>query len=321
MELTPPAQTAAAWLIVLLFAIDAAFLGYIAWNAWDIKRESQDTFARLDLRHKAAQAISTDAGMPVRYNNADWDVSFELPSGFSVNEERLSAAGDVELRISRRPAQDVRASTNTLLDTGVRVRIAAASGFGRYYSRPYTEYGSFRRFIAVGRPAAGWSDPDGLAEARQIILIDDGRNDREVSVIYKGMVVDAESLALGILNSMRLSDRAHQPTVKSGWKVFSQDMIHFQYPEDYRVSTPTPGRIEVDGKGGRLEIQTAYDIEQTSRPGALIGIGSGTRGAPNEYFDLQYGVDVRVGFFYGVDAKPYDRAVLKDISATVMLGR
>jgi len=309
---------AAAWAIVVLVLLDVGLLGYIAWNSWNVARESEATFAGMGLGNAVAGA--TESGLPVRYEDADWNVSFDLPAGTVASAERLSAAGDVELRIDRKPIQGA-ASPNALVDTGVRVRIGPAAGFSRYYARPYTEYAGFHRLMAVGRPAAAWIDPAGASDAEQVIVIDDSRYGREVSVIYKGVVADAQSLATGILDSMRLTVRTQEAVVKSGWKIFTQEPIRFQYPEDYRVTTPTPGRIEVDGKGGRLEIRTAYDVGQNARPGALPGSGTGAPGMPDEFFDLQYAVDMRVEFYYAADAKDYDRSVLKEIGSTVGLDR
>lgn len=307
-----------AWTIVVLFVADVALLGYVAWSAWNVSRASEATFALLREQGKTACVAASATGAPMRYENADWNVSFELPPGFTASEERLSDAGDVDLRISRTPAQGTRASANTTLDTGVRVRIGPATGFDKYYSRPYTEYAAYHRFTAVGRPAAGWTDPADAAENQQVIVIDDSRYDREVTVIYKGVVADAESLAKNIMDSMRLTAREQQKiVVKPGWKVFSQDPVRFQYPEDYRVTAPVPGRLEIQGKGGRIVIFSAYSVGQNARPSTNLGATGAGQGNPDEFFDLQYGVDMRVQFYYASDATSYDRSVLKDISSTI----
>ena len=113
------------------------------------------------------------------------------------------------------------------------------------------------------------------------------------------------------------ADCARPPLDKPAWKIFSQYPLRLEYPEDYRVSAPMPGRIEVTGAGGRLEIQSAYQAAQDCR----AGVSSTQSGAADGSYDLKYAVDMRVQLFYAADAKSYDRSILKDISATVALSK
>ena len=311
-------QDVAAWVIVILVAIDFAFLGTVAWNAWNVQKESKRVFALLEGSAQSCRA-TVEAGVPVRYENARWKTSFELPAGHFASEQAMDPAAGVEVRVSRRPDAEDAASTNALYDTSVRVRIGKATGFSRYYAKPYSEYGGYRRFTAVGRAAIGYTDPAGAADSVQVILIDDTRNDREIAVTYTAVVEGAETLAFGIIDSMRLAPMEKQETVvKPGWKLFAQDPLRLQYPEDYRVSTPFPGRVNVQGKGGRIEIASAYDLGESGRRGAMTS-SNGDGGTPDEFFLLQYGVSLRVAFFYASDASAYDRSVLKEIGSTITL--
>ena len=311
-------ETAAAWVITILVVVDFLFLGFVAWNSWRTDTESKRVFALLEASAESCKQPSV-SGVPVRYENARWKTSFELPAGDFASERVVTADGDVEIRVSQRPASDDAASVNALYDTAVRVHIGASTGFSRYYAKPYSEYGGYRRFTAVGRAAIGYTDPEGAADSVQVIRIDDNRNDREVTVTYTAVVDGAESLAFGILDTMRLAPLEHQEiTVKPGWKIFSQSPLRLQYPEDYRVTTPIPGRVVVQGKGGRIEILSAYDLGESGRRGAM-SMSNGDGGTPDEFFLLEYGVTQRVGFYYANDATAYDRSVLKDIGATISL--
>jgi hypothetical protein len=310
-------EAAAAWIVVFAVVIDVVFLGFVAWNAWTVEKESRRVFALLEASAQACRA-TIEASVPVRYDDARWKTSFELPAG---NFASVRTADDdaIEVSVARRPDSEDLASSNALYDTTVRVHIGPSTGFSRYYAKPYTEYGGYRRFTAVGRAAIGYTDPEGAADSVQVILIDDTRNDREIAVTYTAIVEGAETLAFGIIDTMRLAPMEKQEVaVKPGWKLFNQDPLRLQYPEDYRVTTPFPGRVIVDGKGGRIEITSAYDLDEAGRRGAT-STSNGDGGTPDEFFLLQYGVSLRVAFFYGNDATAYDRSVLKEIGSTISL--
>jgi len=311
-------EVAAAWVIVVAVVLDALFLGVVAWTAWKVERESRRVFAELSAEGQSCkQSLAT--GAPVRYENPFWKVSFELPSGYYATEQFVDSDKTVELRVARRPSAEDAASSNALYDTSVRVRIGKANGFSRYYAKPYSEYGSYRRFTAVGRAAIGYTDPEGAADSVQVIHIDDTRNDREVTVIYTAVEEGAEALAFDIIDTMRLVPREAQEVVlKPGWKIFTQDPMRLQYPEDYRVTTPTVGQVFVTGKGGRIEISSSYDLGSSGKRGASVP-SNGDGGTPDEFFLLQYGVRLRVAFYYANDATSYDRSVLKEIGATIGL--
>jgi len=314
----PRYDSIAAWVIVFAVVFDVVFLGFVAWNAWTVEKESRRVFALLEASAQACRA-TIEASVPVRYDNARWKTSFELPAGNFAVERTVSDDDAVEVRVARRPDAEDLASTNALYDTTVRVRIGPSSGFSRYYAKPFTEYGGYRRFTAVGRAAIGYTDPEGAADSVQVILIDDARNDREIAVIYTAIVDGAETLAFGIIDTMRLAPMERQEiVVKPGWKIFDQDPLRLQYPEDYRVNTPIPGRVIVDGKGGRIEITSAYDLDEAGRRGAMSA-SNGDGGTPDEFFLLQYGVSLRVAFFYDNDATTYDRSILKEIGSTISL--
>jgi hypothetical protein len=312
------AETAVAWIVVAVVVIDAVVFGFLAWNGWKTAKESRRVFALLEASAGACRADEA-AGAASRYEHAAWKVSFELPAGHFASETVLSQDDDVELRVSRRPAAGDEAAANVLYDTSVRVTIGPERGFSRYYARPFSGYSGYRRFTAVGRAAVGYTDPQGEADSVQVIAIDDTRNGREIVVTYTAIEEGAEALALGIIETMRLAVRERQEVaVKPGWKIFSQDPLRFQYPEDYRVTTPNVGRIEISGAGGRIEISSAYDIDETGRRTSL---GAAATGAPDDLFLLQYGVDLRVSFYYAPNATEYDRSVLKDIGGTISLNK
>ncbi|GEM_PF-2352962 len=312
------AEAVAAWIIVVLVAVDFLFLATVAWNAWTVQKESRRVFEALEASALASQA-SVEAGMPVRYDNARWKTSFELPAGHFGVERFVSDEGDVEIAVSRRPDASDGATFNALYDTSVRVRVGKATGFSRYYAKPYSDYGGYRRFTAVGRAAIGYTDPAGAADSVQVILIDDTRFDREIQVVYTAIVEGAESLAFGIIDSMRLAPLERQEVVvKPGWKIFAQAPLRLQYPEDYRVTTPFPGRVVVQGRGGRLEILSVYNLGEGGARGATVP-SSGDGNTPDEFFLLQYGVSLRVAFYYDRSASDYDRSVLKEIGATITL--
>jgi hypothetical protein len=312
------AEAVAAWTIAILVVIDFLFLGVVAWKAWTVEKESRRVFALLEASADACVQTSAN-GAPVRYDNDRWKTSFELPAGHLALENFISDEHDVEVRVGKRPAADDAATPNTLYDTSVRVRIGKATGFSRYYAKPYSDYGGYRRFTAVGRAAIGYTDPAGAADSVQVILIDDTRFDREIAITYTAIQEGAENLAFDIIDTMRLAPLERQEVVaKPGWKIFSQTPLRFQYPEDYRVSTPFPGRVEVIGRGGRLEIVSAYNIGESGARGATT-LSNGDGGTPDEFFLLQYGVNLRVAFFYAADATAYDRSILKEIGATITL--
>jgi len=310
------AESVAAWVIVFGVVVDVLFVGFIAWTAWTVDKESRAVFAMLEASVQSGRP-AVETSVPQRYENAAWKTSFELPAGTFAVEE---ADGDaVEVRVARKPDAEPSASANALYDAAVRVRIGPATGFSRYYSKPYTEYGGYRRFTAVGRAAIGYTDPEGAAESVQVILIDDSRNGREVSVTYTAIVEGAETLAFGIIDSMRLAPLEKQEiAVKPGWKIFSMAPMRLQYPEDYRVTTPSPGRVVVQGRGGRIEIVSSYDLDEAGRRGAA-STSNGDGGTPDEFFLMQYGVNLRVAFYYDAEAPAYDRSVLKEIGSTVSL--
>lgn len=311
------AETAVAWIVVAVVVIDAVIFGFLAWNGWRTAKESERVFALLEASAGACR-VDASAGAPSRYEHAAWKVSFELPAGHFASETVLSPDDDVELRISRRPTAGEKASANALYDTTVRVTIGPERGFSRYYARPYSGYGGYRRFTAVGRAAVGYTDPKGEADSVQVIAIDDARNGREIVVTYAAIEEGAETLALRIIETLRLAVRERQEVVvKPGWKIFSQDPLRFQYPEDYRVTMPNVGRIEIAGAGGRIEIASAYDIDETGRRTSVRA----ANGAPDDLFLLQYGVDLRVSFYYAPNASAYDRSVLKDIGGTITLNK
>src|SRR5690349_11980508 len=132
-------EAAAAWIVVFAVVIDVVFLGFVAWNAWTVEKESRRVFALLDASAQACHA-TLEASVPVRYDNARWKTSFELPGGHFAAESVVSDDDAVEVRVSRRPDAEALASTNALYDTTVRVRIGPSTGFSRYYAKPYTEY-------------------------------------------------------------------------------------------------------------------------------------------------------------------------------------
>lgn len=310
-------EAAAAWTITVLVVIDFLFLGFVAWNAWRVDQESKRVFALLEASAQACRE-NVAVGASVRYENARWKTSFELPAGHFASE-RVASDGSVDVIVARRPDAEDAASVNALYDTTVQVRIGPTPGFSRYYSKPYTDYGGYRRFTAVGRAAIGYTDPAGAADAVQVIHIDDARNGREVVITYTAIVEGAETLALRIIDTMRLAPLERQEvSVKPGWKIFSQAPLRLQYPEDYRVTTPFPGRVVVTGRGGRIEILSAYDLSETGGRGALVP-SNGDGGTPDEFFLLEYGVDLRVGYHYANDATEYDRSILKEIGATIGL--
>jgi len=312
------AEGLAAWVIVFAVVLDVLFLGFVAWNAWTVEKESRRVFALLETSAQACRA-TIEASVPVRYDNAAWKTSFELPAGHFGVERIVSDDDAVEVRVARRPDAEDPATTNTLYDTSVRVRIGPSEAFSRYYSKPYSDYGGYRRFTAVGRAAIGYTDPEGEADSVQVILIDDSRNGREIAVTYTAIVDGAETLAFGIIDTMRLAPLERQEiAVKPGWKVFTLDPMRLQYPEDYRVTTPSPGRVVVQGRGGRIEIVSAYDLDEAGRRGA-VSTSNGDGGTPDEFFLLQYGVNLRVAFYYEGEATAYDRSVLKEIGSTVSL--
>ena len=310
-------EVASAWVITVLVVVYFLFLGFVAWNSWRVDKESKRVFALLESSAQACTVTSL-AGAAVRYENPMWKTSFELPAGhFGV--ERIVSDKDVEVRVAQRPGPDDDAAVNALYDTTVRVRIGKATGFSRYYAKPFSEYGGYRRFTAVGRAAIGYTDPEGAADSVQVIHIDDTRNDREITVTYTAIVDGAETLAFSIIDTMRLAPLERQEVaVKPGWKVFSQDPMRLQYPEDYRVTTPTPGRVVVTGRGGRIEILSAFDLGESCRRGAM-SMSNGDGGTPDEFFLLQYGVNLRVAFYYSNDGTTYDRSILKEIGSTISL--
>ena len=319
-QFNPPRsiEAIAAWVIVAIVAVDFLFLGLVAWNAWKVETESRRVFAELEASTQTCRA-TIEASVPVRYENARWKTSFELPAGHFASERIVSEGGDVVVSVARRPDAEDLASLNALYDTTVSVRVGKATGFSRYYAKPYSEYGGYRRFTAVGRAAIAFTDPKGAADSVQVVLIDDSRNDREIVVTYTAIVEGAETLALDIIDTMRLAPLERQEAVvKPGWKIYSQDPLRFQYPEDYRVTAPFAGRVVVDGKGGRIEISSAYDLGESGRRGA-VSMSNGDGGTPDEFFLLQYGVSMRVAFFYKADAAAYDRSILKEIGATITL--
>ncbi len=312
------AEAVAAWVIAVLVVIDFLFLGAVAWNAWKVEKESRRVFALLEASADACR-VTVESGAPTRYDNDRWKTSFELPAGHFGVERFVSDEGEIEVRVARRPAPEDAATINTLYDTSVRVRVGKATGFSRYYAKPYSEYGSYRRFTAVGRSAIGYTDPAGAADSVQVIVIDDTRFDREVTVTYTAVVDGAETLAFGIIDSMRLAPLERQEVVvKPGWKIFTQTPLRLQYPEDYRVTTPSPGRVAIQGRGGRIEIMSAYNLGEGGGRGASIA-SNGDGNTPDEFFLLQYGVNLRVAFYFDNDASAYDRTVLKEIGATITL--
>lgn len=310
------AESIAAWVIVFGVVVDVLFVGFVAWTAWNVDKESRRVFALLEASVQTGRT-EVVTSVPQRYENAAWKTSFELPAGTFAVEE---ADGEsVTVRAARKPDAESSAASNALYDTAARVRIGPATGFSRYYSKPYTEYGGYRRFTAVGRSAIGYTDPEGAAESVQVILIDDTRNGREIAVTYTAIVEGAETLAFGIIDSMRLAPLEQQEiAVKPGWKIFSVAPMRLQYPEDYRVTTPSPGRVVVQGRGGRIEIISSYDLDEAGRRGA-VSTSNGDGGTPDEFFLMQYGVNLRVAFYYDAEAPAYDRSVLKEIGSTVSL--
>jgi len=319
-QFNPPRsiEAVAAWVIVVIVAVDFMFLGLVVWNAWKVETESRRVFAVLEASTQSCRA-SIEASVPVRYENARWKASFELPAGHFASERIVSDKGEVEVSVARRPDAEDLAASNALYDTTVSVRIGASTGFSRYYAKPYSEYGGYRRFTAVGRAAIAYTDPKGAADSVQVILIDDSRNDREIAVAYTAIVEGSETLAFDIIDTMRLAPLERQEAVvKPGWRIYGQNPLRLQYPEDYRVTAPFPGRVIIEGKGGRIEITSAYDLGESGRRGAL-STSNGEGGTPDEYFLLQYGVSMRVAFFYKADAAAYDRSILKEIGATVSL--
>lgn len=309
-------ESVTAWIIAIVVAVDFVFLGVVAWKAWSVEKESRRVFALLEASADACLATAS-SGAPVRYENDRWKASFELPAGHLALENFVSDEHEVEVRVGKRPSADDAATPNTLYDTSVRVRIGKATGFSRYFSKPYTDYGGYRRFTAVGRTAVGYTDPAGAADSVQVILIDDTRYDREVVITYTAVVEGAEGLAFDIIDSMRLAPLERQEVaVKPGWKIFSQAPLRLQYPEDYRVTTPFPGRVEISGRGGRIEIVSAYNLGESGPRGATTH-SNGDGGTPDEFFLLQYGVNLRVAFYYASGATAYDRSVLKEIGSTI----
>ncbi|MEK7545841.1 MAG: hypothetical protein AAB554_02070 [Patescibacteria group bacterium] len=311
-------ESAAAWTIVVVVVIDFAFLGFVAWNAWRVESESRRVFALLEASARSCR-VATEAGVPVRYDNAVWKTSFDLPAGYFAVERVVTSSDDVEIRVARRPDAEAIATANAVYDTSVRVHIGPATGFSRYYAKPFPQYGGYRRFTAVGRAAIGYTDPAGEIDSVQVIHVDDGRNDREITVTYTAVVDGAETLALGIIDTMRLAPRERQEiAIKPGWKLFTQSPLRLQYPEDYRVTTPFAGRVNVTGKGGRIEILSAFNLGETGRRGAVT-MSNGDGGTSDEFFLLQYGVNLRVAFYYDPAATAYDRSVLKDIGGSISL--
>lgn len=313
-------EVALAWLMIAVVCADVVIFGIVGLNAYFVRKESQEVFALLRLQAGECRANYAPYG-PTRYDQTAWKISFELPGGYVATEERLSDDGDVEFRVARRPETvDPLATLSIFPDTSVRLWIGQPTGFSRYLTRPFTTYGGYRRFTAVGRSAVTYADPERGLQAGQVIVIDDTRNEREIRISYSPLMENAEPLAYDIMKSLRLAPRENlAAVVKPGWKVFSQEPIRFQYPEDYRVETPILGKVIVKGAGGRIELTFAADLDESGRRKLATTPSDTSTGGPDEYFDLQYDVDVRASFYYGTGSSAYDRGILKEIASTIAL--
>lgn len=313
------AQAVIAWAAVVVLLADAVVFAVVLMNSYRVAKESSEVFTQLALSGGECRR-AVDAG-PVRYEHQGWKASFEIPDGH-VGVERLVDAETkaVEVAIAQRRDPAAAQATGAYADTSVRVRVGPATGFARYLTKPYADYGGYRRFTAAARAAVTYADPARENDGIQVIVVDDTRNGREISLEYSGLLENAEPMAYDILKTLRLSPRDEtEIVVKPGWRVFSQEPVRFQYPDDYRVETPMVGRINVKGKGGRLEIAFAYGIDQSGRRRLTGAPPDAASGGPSEYFDLQYDVDVRVAFYYAGDSTAYDRGILKEIASTISL--
>lgn len=312
-------QAIIAWAAVVVLLADVVVFAVVLMSSYRVAKESSDVFTRLAAMGGECRQV-VDAG-PTRYEHQGWKASFEIPAGH-VGVERVvdSETKAVEVIIAQRRDPAAAQAIGAHADTSVRVRIGPSTGFVRYLTKPYTDYGGYRRFTAAARAAVTYADPDREIDGIQVIVVDDTRNGREIRLEYSGLLENAEPMAYDILKTLRLSPRDEtEAVVKPGWRVFSQEPIRFQYPDDYRVETPVVGRINVKGRGGRLEVTFAYSIDQSGRRRLTGAPPDAASGGPSEYFDLQYDVDVRVAFYYAGDSTAYDRGILKEIASTISL--
>jgi len=252
---------------------------------------------------------------PLVYNNEFWKVSFEIPPDYALTERVVSEDEETEASIQRRVEQDIYA------DTTVRIWVGNDTGFNRYLLKPYTTYGGYRRITAVARRAVMYSDPSEEGSGIQVIAVDDSRNGREIRAYFSALHEGAESLALNLLQSMRLLARERGEDVlhKDGWRSFVHEPVRFQYPEDYSAERRADGTIVVRGAGGRIEIEPILDVlgSQTATR-TFAGRTGGDQRIPDDFFDLRYDVTLRVKIFYaGTD--DYQKTVLQDISRTISL--
>ncbi len=299
------------WLFFIFIAADAAVIGLVAYDNYQLSRQNGLSL----LPAVSVTAKNEQANAPVRYNNDLWKAAFDLPPGYAVAERTLSAAGDVEVRVLKSTGPGAYA------DTSVAVWIGKDAGFSRYYVKPYTEYGDYRRLVAVGRPAVSYDDPSRALDAVVVTAIDDSRNGREVRVEYSAIQADAESTANALIKTLKLGLlQQAQILQKEGWKTYISENFRFQYPEDYRVTKGLNGVITVQGAGGKIEIWPNQSPISTGVSRAAIGAQNVNRPLPDDFFDLNYEVDLRVNLFYA-SADAYQRSVIKDISKTISLNQ
>lgn len=300
---------------MIFLVLSGGVIAVVAVDAWRIaKQNKQFVLSGLPVRTDDGN-VSRKRTQPLSHENVVWRVSFDVPVEYAVAERVVSEDDEVEMELLKNVAED------TYIDTSVRVWVGEDTGFNRYLAKPYTTNGGYRRITAVARRAVTYSDPSREADAIQIIAVDDSRNGREVRVSYSALQEGAESLALSILETMRLGARDIGEDVlhKDGWRTFVYSPVRFQYPEDYAAERKPDGVITVRGAGGRIEIMPILDVlgaQTVTR--TFAGKSKGDEKLPDDFFDLRYDVTLRVKIFYaGEDT--YQKSVIQDISKTIVL--
>lgn len=309
-----------AWIVMVTVVVDVVVFGILLWNSYATARKHRETLELLARLGPGECRVQEDITAPSVFTHKTWLFSFELPGGHAAVEELEPKDGSVLLRIVR--SGDPGTPKNTLGDTAVRVWVGPASGFSKYFAKPYTAYAGYRRLSAVGRQAVGYGDPEGEYAAWQVVAIDDARNDREIRVSWSGIREDAEIIANGIIRTMRLAAREQKELVyKPGWKTYVEEPLRFQYPEDYVVERVFAKKVVVKGRGGRLEIASAFEVDETGRRRTGNLLENLDQQLPDDFFDLTYDVNVRIGYYYAQGASDYDKSILREIAGTITLNK
>jgi hypothetical protein len=303
------------WVFGIFLAIDAGVMAIVLLDAYRLSRQNQDFLSSgqvlRELRTKAAEEVVAKFET---YDNGFWKVSFDHPEGYAVAEYPVDDDGTVDLQMLKN-GQD-----NRFFDTTVTVRLATSSDFGKYLTKPYNQYPGYRRITVAGRRAVGFADPEREGDDGQVIIVDDGRNGREIKITFSALREDAKAIVADITRTLRLASREKiEEAVKTGWRRYVGDPIVVIYPEDYTLEKKVAGPIEVRGEGGRLEIEVVRG--QLATPSAqqrFRGIQNAKESIPDEYFETNYEVTIRVSIFYdGTDS--YQHTVLQEIAQSITL--